>query len=147
VIRAIGRPASLSHSIEYLRKLFRPAFGPLLADRLHQLAKLYSEETEGRGQLSNMSVNYLVSFLEINPAVRRPNIAASPAGNIIAQWRDTKGSLFSTHFLEDGTVKYFSIRSNPKHPDKLVRNSGESTSDALFEIAHLHSLDWVVNER
>ena len=147
VLRAIGRPASLSHSIEYLRKLFRPTFGPLLADRLQQLASLYREETEGREQLSNVSVNNLVSFLEINPAIRRPNIAASPVGNIIAQWRDTKGSLFSAHFLEDGTVKYFSIRSNPKHPDKLARTSGETTSDALFEMANLRSLDWVINER
>jgi len=119
----------------------------LLADRLQQLASLYREETEGREQLSNVSVNNLVSFLEINPAIRRPNIAASPVGNIIAQWRDTKGSLFSAHFLEDGTVKYFSIRSNPKHPDKLARTSGETTSDALFEMANLRSLDWVINER
>lgn len=143
-----GKTANLfANLLHYLRGFFRSDYGPQLADRLEQLAKDFKEDMEDEEELSNLSISSLVSFLERNPGVKRPNITATPLGNLISQWRLGDNQSFSAHFLENGRVNYFVTFPNPRHPEQRDRATGNTTSDALFESAHLDSFEWLKHDR
>ena len=103
-----------------------------LADRIGALSAAYADDYEARN-LSVRSLSCLIDFLEASPSSNYPDITATPAGDIYAEWRGPQGHLLTIEFLDSGEARYLHFRPNPKHPHRTDRLSGTTTADALSE--------------
>ncbi len=142
-LRSSTEPNLIPHLLRYLRMLFRPSYGTGLATRIEQLAEIVLEESDGAERISGLSVAHMIAFLEQNPTVVRPKLAAGPSGEIIAFWRRDEQAEFSARFLTNGTVRFLVKSPNTRNPSGIDRASGETTCDQLLQKAHLNELDWV----
>ncbi len=103
-----------------------------LADRMTKLADVFAEDYDGR-DLSARSAEAFVTFLAASPNLAYPDITATPAGDLYAEWRGQHGRLLTIEFLESGEARYLIFRPNPKHPQRVDRLTGTTTADALEE--------------
>ena len=142
-VESVKTREPLAALLDYLEKFFVPGYGPQLASRLRQLAKDIKGDYEGAVELSLASASYLVSFLEKNRRLKRPTLSATPAGTIIAHWREGQEKMVSAHFLPDGRLNFVAAFPNPRHAQQRARVTGTTTSDAFFETARLETYGWV----
>jgi hypothetical protein len=142
-VRGGSGPRLVKLLTQYLRTVFRPKFGPSLADRIEDLSEMMREDSGGTLDLSGDSLAQLISFLERNPMLVRPSIVAGPSGELAAIWKaDGKGQ-FSARFMPNGTVRYLLAVPNARHPQGFTRTSGDTTPDNLFSEARLGQIDWI----
>lgn len=146
VVRTTSEPKLVQHLLRYLKFYFRPNYGAALASRIESLAQAVREDDDGL-ELSGMSVAHLIGFLERNPSVLRPKLAAGPSGEVLAFWRDESRGEFSARFLPNGSVRFLLTLSDPDHPEGMSRSSGDTTLDKLFARAGLADLAWVNGAR
>lgn len=118
-------------------------FKSRLADRLFALAAAFAEDYDG-GALSPRAIGALVDFLEAGPSFDYPDLTATPAGDIYAEWRGADGRTLTIEFLDSGDARYLVFGPNPKHPQRMDRLTGFTTADALPDtiapLAHLTGL-------
>jgi hypothetical protein len=141
-LRDRSGPDLLKHLSRYLRSIFRPPYGPALADRIEALCEMVREEPDGESTLSGESLENLIAFLERNPELNRPSVVAGPSGELIAIWRDVGGE-FTARFMPDRTIRYLLTTPNERHPQGASRVSGDTTPDRLCEDARLKELRWM----
>jgi hypothetical protein len=103
-----------------------------LSERIIKLSEAFAEDYEGR-ILSVRSLAGLVDFLELSLSSSYPDLTATPAGDVYAEWRGPEGRLLTIEFLDSGDARYLMFRPNPKHPQRVDRLSGTTTTDALPE--------------
>lgn len=142
-IRDQAGPRVIRHLVHYLRTFFRPSYGRDLAKRIDTLAKTLKEDYGESAEISTMSLYYLIAFLETHLDVRRPALAASPNGCLIANWRESGSRRLSIEFMASGAVRYFLVEPNSDHPDVIERHVGNSTADSVFERINLARLGWL----
>jgi hypothetical protein len=133
----------VQHLVRYLRFYFRPPYGAALATRVETLVATLHEEGEGL-ELSGWSLAHLIGFLENNPSIGRPKLAAGPSGEIAAFWRHENDE-FSARFLPNGAVKFLLAVRSPYHPSGVSRSSGDTTLTELYARAGLADLKWLVS--
>ena len=133
------------HLARYLRIFFRGQYGRALADRIERLGELIREDSYGSDQLSGWSVGHLIAFLEGNPRLTRPKLAAGPLGELIAIWNAEGKGEFSARFMPNGSIRFVVTTPNKKHPEGVSRTSGDTTINELFKKAGLADLDWVIS--
>ena len=106
-----------------LQRLSRSAlpFGSRLADRVSTLAVAYADDYDSA--LSVRAIDGLVTFLEADASVGYPDVTATPAGDLYAEWRGTDGRKLSIEFLDSGDVRYLVFAPNPRHPQRTDRLS------------------------
>jgi hypothetical protein len=127
-----SKDARSSSLEECLSKLARGklAYKARLADRLSVLSVAYGDDYEGQS-LAPASVTAFVDFLEMGNAFRYPDITATPAGDIYAEWRGPDSRALTIEFLASGDVRYLILGPNPLHPSRTDRMTGFTTADAL----------------
>ena len=140
-----GTNEQRAHGLQMcLQRLARGAlpFGARLADRISALAVAFTEDYEGT--LSARAIDAFVTFLEGNAAFGYPDLTATPAGDLYAEWRGANGRMLTIEFLDTGDVRYLVFAPNPRHPQRTDRLSGVTTADALpytiAPLAHLTGL-------
>lgn len=118
-------------------------FKARLADRVRQLASAYADDYEGRF-LSADALGWLLGFLESATSLGYPDLTATPAGDLYAEWRGPKGQRLTIEFLASGEALYLLFSPNPKHYGRMDRLSGMTTADALVltiaSLSHLSGL-------
>jgi hypothetical protein len=133
------------HLARYLWIFFRRPYGRALADRIESLAEMIREDSNGSDRLSGWSVGHLIAFLESNPSVVRPKLAAGPLGELIAMWNAEGKGEFSARFMPNGSIRFVVTTPSEKHPEGVSRTSGDTTIDELYKKAGLAHLDWVIS--
>jgi len=108
------------------------AYQTRLAERIIKLSTAFAEDYEGH-TLSAQSLAGLVDFLEASPASGYPDLTATPAGDVYAEWHGPEGRRLTIEFLASGDARYLLFRPNPKHPQRVDRLTGTTTIDALPE--------------
>ena len=118
-------------------------FKERLLARLASLEVAFAEDYDG-GRLSARSGSALVNFLQADRSFGYPDITATPSGDLYAEWRGSNGCKFAIEFLNSGDARFLLFAPNPKHPDRIDRLTGLTTSDALTQtiapLAHLARL-------
>ena len=108
------------------------SFKKSLADRLNQVAITFAEDYDG-ASIAPSSLEALVDYLESSPNPAHPDVTATPAGDLYAEWRSRSGQRLGIEFLASGVARFLVVRSNPKHPRQVDRMTGTTTADALAE--------------
>lgn len=103
-----------------------------LADRIVHLSAAFAEDYDGR-TLSARSLAGLIDFLESSPSTGYPDLTATPTGDAYAEWHGPQGRRLTIEFLDSGDARYLLFRPNPKHPQRVDRLTGMTTTDALPE--------------
>ena len=107
-------------------------FQARLADRIAQLAVAFADDYDGR-QLSIRSVSGLIDFLEAVLPSGHTDVTVTPEGDCYAEWRGAQGRKVAIEFLDSGDARYLLFRPNPRHPQRIDRLNGTTTTDALAE--------------
>ena len=107
-------------------------FKARLADRIANLAAVFPDDYDGR-QLSARSASGLVDFLEAGPPSGYPDLTLTPAGDCYAEWRGPQGRKVAIEFLDSGEAHHLLFHPNPRHPQRIDRLAGTTTTDALPE--------------
>ena len=126
-----------SNSDEILKTLRRVeqsllSFKVRLADRITALSTAFAEDYDGRS-LSRPALEALLNYLEASLATSYPSLTATPAGDIYAEWHGPNGRLLTIEFLGSGEARFLVFRPNPRHPQRVDRLTGTTTTDALAE--------------
>jgi hypothetical protein len=106
------------------------SFRSRLMDRLSVLASAFAEDYAGQA-LSPRATDALTTFLLGDPSFGYPDLTATPAGDLYAEWRGNAGRALTIEFLDSGDVRYLVFHPNPKHPQRIDRLTGFTTADAL----------------
>src|ERR1700751_1261720 len=101
-----------------------------LMDRIARLVSAFSEDYDSR-QLSIRSVAGLIDFLEAAPRSGYPDLTLTPACDCYAEWRGSEGRKVTIEFLDSGEARYLLFRPNPRHPQRIDRLIGTTTTHAL----------------
>ena len=107
-------------------------FKARLADRIANLAALFSDHYDGR-QMSARSASGLIDFLEAAAPSGYPDLTLTPAGDCYAEWRGPQGRKVAIELLDSGEAHYLLFHPNPRHPQRIDRLTGTTTTDALPE--------------
>ena len=124
-------PTTLEHVLSRLRASSIACKGRL-EERIVKLTAAFAEDYDD-GALSACAFSGLVDFLEACPSSGYPDVTATPAGDVYAEWRGPHGHLLTIEFLDSGEARYLVFRPNPKHPQRIDRLNGSTTIDALSE--------------
>lgn len=119
----------------------RHAWNDRLSRRIVQLCEAFADDYPGQA-LSARSVHALIDFLELLPSSPEyPDVTATPAGDLYAEWRRSDGRHITIELLDSGEAHWLVLGPNPRHPDRVDTLSGTTTADALGEtigpLAHL----------
>ncbi len=119
----------------------RHVWNERLSRRILQLCDVFAEDYPGR-RLSSRSVHALIDFLELlSLSPEYPDVTVTPAGDLYAEWRRQDGRHVTIELLDSGEARWLVLGPNPRHPERLDRLTGTTTSDALGEtigpFAHL----------
>jgi len=113
----------------------------------NKLLKLYNFSKEDDPAFAGIEVSSLQNFygfLQKNVTLRCPVISLTPDSNIYASWQSDGRRIFSVLFLPDNDVRYVVFKPNDRHPGRMIRNSGITTSDNLMEeVACYRLYDWI----
>lgn len=105
--------------------------GERVAERILQLQRFFSEETDG-GCLSVESLDYFASYFLQQPNAKLPSVMLTPDGEIFAQWIGDKRRV-TARFFQSGDVKFIYSYPNSRHDDHTIRLTGLSTFDSLWD--------------
>ena len=122
-------PPHLDALVQKLHATALPYKGRL-AERIGQLSSAFADDYDGR-LLSAQSLAGLIDFLQSSPTSGYPDLTATPAGDAYAEWHGPQGRLLTIEFLDSGDARYLLFRPNPKHPQRVDRLTGTTTTDAL----------------
>ena len=143
---APGQTSNDGQAVDTYMKLLDQSSLPFkarLADRLAVLTSAFAEDYD-RGTLSPRAIDALVTFLASSASFGYPELTATPAGDLYAEWRGSDGRILTIEFLDSGDVHYLFFGPNPKHPQRTDRLTGFTTADALpdtvVRLAHLSGL-------
>ena len=104
-----------------------------LSKRIAELGVVFAEDYPGKN-LSARSVDSFVLFLDLLPrSPDYPDVTATPAGDIYAEWRRVNGRHFTIEVLDSGEARWLVLSPNPRHPERVDRLTGSTTADALGE--------------
>jgi hypothetical protein len=76
-------------------------FKARLGDRLTVLSTAFAEDYKG-GCLSPGAIDALVNFLEADASIGYPDLTATPAGGLYAEWPGAHGGRATIEFLASG---------------------------------------------
>ena len=130
--------------ISRISALANVVYAERISNRLLNLRKVFLEEQDS--DISADSIRTFTIFLSMHPDARYPAITLTPVGNIYAQWKKDRTSLFSLQFLPDWGVRFVVFAPNKKHSEIITRISGTETVDTVLgnmDKAYGVS-DWVV---
>ncbi len=109
----------------------RHAWRDRLSRRIAILREAFAEDYPGQ-RLSVRSVRALIDFLELlDTPPGYPEVTATPAGDLYAEWRQGDGRHVSIELLDSGEARWLVLGPNPRHPERVDRLVGMTTSDAL----------------
>ena len=91
-------------------------FKAQLGDRLTVPSTAFAEDYKG-GCLSPGAIDALVSFLEADATIGYPDLTATPAGGLYAEWPGGHGDRATIEFLASGEPRYF---KSPLSPPRSV---------------------------
>ena len=115
-----------------------------IANRLLNLYDLSKEEDPDFAGIKVKSLQNFYGFLQKNVTLRCPAISLTPDNNIYASWQGDGRRVFSILFLPDNDVRYVVFKPNDRHPGRMIRTSGITTSDNLMEeVAAYRLYDWI----
>ncbi|AIO22683.1 hypothetical protein [Burkholderia cepacia] len=117
-------------AVEKLRASQEILHREAICERLLRLLDLYQEDYDGRA-LSADSLASFIAFLRDRPTVRRPSIAATPAGNLYAIWKEGTGQKLVLHFLPGARCRYAASVRNAMHEARFDEHSGSTTADSV----------------
>lgn len=116
-----------------------------LSESLNHLLMAVKEENPQGPWIATESLTSFCDFIKANSSLTCPEIALTPDGNIYASWRADRRRLFSTQFMPNGDVRFVVFKPNVMHEDKVVRLSGSTTADALFNEIKNHGISsWIL---
>ncbi len=104
-----------------------------LANKLLTLFNDAKEEDPLSLGMSAMSLRTFIDFLRSHTNLKCPTISLTPDYNIYASWRYEQNRLFSVHFLPNGDARFVIFEPNNRHPTRITRISGVTTTDILME--------------
>ena len=81
-------------------------FKARLGDRLTVLSTAFAEDYEG-SCLSPGAIDALVRFLEADASIGYPDLTATPAGGLYAEWPGADGGRATVEFLASGEQRTF----------------------------------------
>ncbi|MBU4268584.1 MAG: hypothetical protein KJ808_07010 [Acidobacteria bacterium] len=110
------------------------SFKDKLADRLEILAEDSCDEFYEDYNLSVGSLKNFLTFLTSEIKIKYPKLSLTPENNIYASWPSGNDYLVSVNFLDGNDVRYVFFYQNDKHPEKIDRVSGMTTTDSLISI-------------
>ena len=131
--------------IEQLQEGLELKLAKPIASRLTELrnARLEEESEDIRAE----SVSEFISFIANHPKLRLPDIVLSPEGNIIAEWANGRGRLFSVHFLGNGQARVVVFVPDPSDPRSTLRASSLALVGSILLLSRNYGTDrWVLEE-
>ena len=81
-------------------------FKARLGDRLTVLSTAFADDDEG-GCLSPGAIDALVGFLQADASIGYPDLTATPAGGLDAEWPGAHGGRATIEFLASGERRTF----------------------------------------
>ncbi len=112
-------------------------------ERLDALNDMLRDDPE-EPNLNHASVGRCLRFLSQNADLRRPDIAATPAGTILCQWRRDRGRNLTIEFCVDGQVNY--VVFAPEHTG-TARVSGRChVSQLRTAVSPFHITRWAARD-
>lgn len=140
---AVNTPSVIQH-VWYLFLSTKLRYGKQLAHRILEIEEALKEDQEEPITLDAASLQSLIEFLEANPRVARPQLAASRTGYLIAKWAGPERRKMVIHFYADGKAEYCQFAPNPKHSDKQDLDTSLTTADALgAKLARIGAFAWM----
>ena len=103
-----------------------------LAVRLAALSAAFAEDYDGQF-LSTAAVDAFIDFLESAAPPGYPELTATPAGDLYAEWHGDNRRRLTIEFLASGDARYLIFVPNPRHPQRVDKLAGSTTADALGE--------------
>jgi hypothetical protein len=129
-----------------IKRLRSIPYNDNLADKLITLFNDAKEEDPFSLGISAESLRNFISFLLSHTNLRCPTISLTPDYHIYASWRSQQNQLFSVHFLPNNDARFVIFNPNNRHPEKLTRISGVSTTDILMETLIPHHIEEWISE-
>lgn len=116
-----------------------------LAQRLINLAEA-AREDEDESQLSPHSLRHFIKFLRSNPRLKYPDVALTPTGNILAQWKAGSNKLLGVQFLPSGEVRFVLFAPEKLNDNSIIRLSGVVRLEALLSTVEPHgAASWIID--
>jgi len=117
-----------------------------LANKLLTLFNDAKEEDPDSLGMSARSLQSFANFLLSNTNINCPTISLTPDYNIYASWRHEQNRLFSVHFLPNGDARFVIFKPNNRHPERITRISGVTTTDVLMETVIPYDIEKWISE-
>ena len=126
--------------IEHVRHQLNLNFNHRLSDRLNFLFEASKEEDPDDMAIAPDSLKHFIGFIQSVPHLKYPDLVLSPSKNIRALWRTGPNRHFAVEFLTTGDVYFVIFSPDQKHPEKIIRLSGQVSVDSLMETAQPHGV-------
>ena len=117
-----------------------------LANMLLTLFDDAKEEDPDSLGMSARSLQNFTNFLLLHTNLKCPAISLTPEYNIYASWRHEQNRLFSVHFLPNGDARFVIFEPNNRHPKRITRISGVTTTDVLMETVISYDIEKWISE-
>jgi len=116
-----------------IKRLISIPYKDNLANKLLTLFNDAKEEDPLSLGMSARSLRIFIDFFLSHTNLKCPTISLTPDYNIYASWRCEQNRVFSVHFLPNGDARFVIFKPNNRHPERITRISGVSTTDILME--------------
>ena len=135
-----------SDLISFVRNHLRSAHASSIASRLEYLRKASIEEAPEQAPISAQSLQGFISFIQREKNLAEPDIVITYAGNIRAEWHQSRKEHFAVEFLPTGKVRYVVFSPDPNHPSRTDRTSGVVSAETLMvKVRPFNVLSWSQN--
>ena len=105
-----------------------------LARRLAFLLETMKEEEEAWNEGSPESLRKMLMFLQTVPNFRYPTVTVTPSATFRAQWTTDPSRHFAVEFLPDGQVRFVVFCPDPRHPNRVQRHDGITSTENLMNV-------------
>jgi hypothetical protein len=104
------------------------------------------EEAPEQAPISAQSLQGFISFIQREKNLAEPDIVITYAGNIRAEWHQSRKEHFAVEFLPTGKVRYVVFSPDPNHPSRTDRTSGVVSAETLMvKVRPFNVLSWSQN--
>lgn len=117
-----------------------------LANKLLTLFNDAKEEDPLSLGMSARSLRVFIDFFLSHTNLKCPTISLTPDYNIYASWRCEQNRVFSVHFLPNGDARFVIFKPNNRHPTRITRISGVTTTDVLMETVIPYDIEKWISE-
>ena len=129
-----------------IKRLISIPYKDNLANMLLTLFDDAKEEDPFSLGMSSKSLRIFIDFLLSHTNINCPAISLTPEYNIYASWRHEQNRLFSVHFLPNGDSRFVIFEPNNRHPKRITRISGVTTTDVLMETVISYDIEKWISE-